>query len=149
MELREAWRRVGGLVPPLLGAAVLGSLLGTGSFVALLVAEWPTRIQDPLEPLILVLMASLYAMPVAILCLLVLGVPAALLLRNHARQWWVPLLAAITGAVVGQIVAYTLGFHAWGVGPFSLLNAGTLTGAITAVLWYRFAKPRILSDEKE
>ena len=149
MELREAWRRVGGLVPPLLGAAVLGSLLGAASFVALMVADWPARIQDPLEPLILVLMVGVFALPAAMIGLLVLGLPAALALRDHAGQRWMPLLAVISGAVSGEMGAYVLGFHGWGVGPLSLLNAGTLTGAITGYLWYRFAKPRILSDEKE
>jgi NhaP-type Na+/H+ or K+/H+ antiporter len=126
----------------------LGSLLGVGCFFfamfAMTALEWPESV-----PLGGFLVYFLFVFPMAAICLLVIGVPAALALRNSAERGWMPPLAPIAGAVTGQFVAYALGFHEWGAGPGNLLNLGMVTGAVTAFLWHRFAKPRILSDEKE
>jgi hypothetical protein len=111
---------------------------------AMTALEWPESV-----PLGGFLVYFLFVFPMAAICLLVLGVPAALALRDFAERGSVAPLAVVAGAVAGQFVAYALGFHEWGAGPGNLLNLGTVTGAITAFLWYKFSKPRILSDEKE
>ena len=95
-------------------------------------------------PVIIVAYGSIFGFPLALIGLVLVGLPLALLLRDQSRRLWMPLLALMIGSLVGRIL-YHLADHLLGFGidhfwRWRIDDYGLLIGASSGLLWLLFAR---------
>lgn len=125
-------------------AAWLGSVLGFG--VLALIGAWPDlTISDIWRmPLFVIVMATMFGLPVTVLGLLAIGLPLAYLLRGYSHRKWMALLALALGAGIGLAGFHMLNalflFGSDSVWAARIDSLGLLMGGFTGLLWYGFAR---------
>lgn len=113
----------------------IGSLAGAVC-MALATMRGLPEASDWIGILVFILFFTVGAIPVVALGLAIFGLPAALLLRRSAHQWWVGVLAVFWGAIAGKLIFYgvdkVLKFGSF----FNDAEPGILFGVPTALAWW-------------
>jgi hypothetical protein len=102
-----------------------------------------------LIPIVLGLCVTIFAFPFAAGALILLGIPLALVLQHWAARWWVGLLATALGGLAGFALTCLLGFEPQYRSGGLLGSMGFAFGAPTGLLWFMFARRRLIDRRKE
>ena len=125
-------------------AFALSVLIGAylGILTQMLVTLWGEPIQrsDLWALPVILLVYGLLALPFVALGLALFGLPATLLLRRRAQEWWIGPIAALWGAMAGKLTFYVMDqqvfLGAYDVWKVSIYDGGIIYGVPTALAWW-------------
>ena len=117
--------------------------MATVPIVSMLLGEMPPD-QALASAAISVLIGVVLATPLAMLGLLLVGIPLAFVLERFAARRWLPAAGFALGGLLGAGLARVTGLDVLlGVGPLNVINFGSTVGAFTGMWWSILANPHI------
>lgn len=125
-------------------SVLAGAYAGITIQSAVVYALNPIPLQDLWILPVLIIVYGMISVPFVAAGLAVFGLPLTQPLRRYADHWWVAIIAALWGAVSGEIV-YTfidnVIFGAnWQFGTISPQSLGPIYGVPTALAWWVFRR---------